>query len=155
MSTAIATAWKYRQVILLAIKVLKFLADRISESTPQEREDIRRHMHAVYQILRGAAKRKGEEIDLQPLSVFALPTASEGAEDNTVCNRRTRRVREATDQVVQSMRKYRLTLTRTELAEIADHLKHIGRLASEINSRAEFETTREERLINSNTGVKR
>jgi len=136
MSTAIATAWKYRQAVLLAIKVLKFLADRINESTPQEREDIRHHMHAVYQILRGAAKRKGEEIDLQPLSVFALPAASEGAEDSTIRNRRTRRVRKATDQVVQWMREYRLTLTRTELSEIADHLKYIGRLASEINSRA-------------------
>ena len=135
MATALSTAWRYRQVILLAAKVLKFVADRINESTPQERENISHHMQAIYQILRGAAKRKGEEIDLQPLSIFALPPESGGVEESTTRITRRERVREATGQFLNSLKQYRLNLTRAELAEIGDHLKDIRRLVAEIDRR--------------------
>ena len=135
MSTALSTAWKYRQVIMLAAKALKFAADRINESTPQEREELGRHMRAIYEILRSAAKRKGEDIDPQKLSVFALPPAQGRTQTSTSRNRRTQRIRESISQLLNTLKKYRLHLTRAELAEISDHLKEIKRLASDIDRR--------------------
>ena len=135
MSTALSTAWKYRQVIMSAAKALKFAADRINESTPQEREELGRHMRAIYEILRSAAKRKGEDIDRQQLSVFALPPAQGRTQTSTSRNRRIRRIRESISQLLNTLKKYRLHLTRVELAEISDHLKEIKRLASDIDRR--------------------
>ena len=135
MSTALSAAWRYHRVIVRAAKVLKFAAERINESSPQERGEIGRRIQAIYEILRNAARRKGEELDPQPLAVFVPPPAPGGFQPDTGRNRRRQRVRESIGQILRALKKYRLSMTRAELAEIGDHLKEIGRLVSEIDRR--------------------
>ena len=134
MVTLLSVAWRYHRVILMATQVLKFVADRINESSPEEREEIACHMRAIYGILRNVAKRGGDGDDLKPLTFSSLALTSGGTQANIGRNRR-QRVRESASRIMEALKKYHRNLTKAELTEISGHLKEIRRLAVEIDRR--------------------
>ena len=136
----VTTAIRYAPIAIKAAKVLHHLARLYSESTPQEREDIKRHLRAMLDVLRSAATRSPDITDIPPLLMLPAPDILEWKSE--VHDRRqkrihgqSRRLRHNVRQFVKVIRQYASSLTVAEAKEIADHLNEIWKILSQIDRR--------------------
>ena len=141
MTTVLLTAWRYRQLLSLAAKVIRVLTERVRESTPQEREEIKQHLQVICDVLREAAKRRGEQLDLDVNSLVEVTSEKVRSEYSSSQGRRSIRLQKGKDWLLHGLRKYRPNLSREEVGIILDRLKALYGILSEINRRARSKST--------------
>lgn len=134
------TALRYAPLAIRAAKVLRHLVRLYAESTPQEREDIQRHLRAMLDVLRSAAIRSQDTTDLPPILMLPAPhiweptSESHNRHQKSVLTR-SRKFRHNMLQIANVIRRYASSLTGAEAKEIAEHLNEIWKILSQINRR--------------------
>ena len=135
MTRALVSVWRYRRLLRFAVQVIYFLAERWRESTPQEREEIRRHLGAICEVLKKAANREGEKFDLNPDSLVEVTAERIRSDYAAGRGRRSSPFWRSIGQLIQGLRKYLRRLSRQEVGEISIHLRSIYRIVLEIDRR--------------------
>lgn len=109
-------------------KVLNEIAKRVRESTPEEREEVRKHVVAIYDILRAASEREGQNLDVPMLML------GQGIPDASVADR-TERMRNSIITFRHTFRRYKHHLNKENREEVLVHAKEIARVIAEIEKR--------------------
>ena len=136
----VTTVVRYAPIAIKAAKILHHLVRLYSETTPQEREDIKDHLVAMVDILKRAAMRGRNSTDLPPF--LMLPTAEllePGPEFHDARRKRSRgqsrQFRHNMRQIVRAVRQYSSSLTGEETRQIAERLNEIWKILSKVNRR--------------------
>ena len=141
MTAALISAWRYHRLLRFALRVIRFLMERWRESTPQEREEIRRHLGAICEVLKEAANREGEKFDLNPNSLVEVTAERIRSDYAAGCGRRSSPFWRSKGRLIQGLRKYLPRLSRQETGKITSHLRSIHRIVLEIDRRVKSSPT--------------
>ena len=133
-------AARFAQLAIYAFKVLKKLHDLYSKSTPQERDAVKDHLQAIYDIMRNVAGRRQEASDLPPMLMLPPPETL-GAASYVRDHRkkrfldRSRPFRQDIRQFTRIIGKYQSNFTAEEAKQIAEHLNEVRKILSAIDRR--------------------
>lgn len=122
---------QFLPVAMQAAQILKAGINRFQEATPQEREEIGRHLLAIYYVLEGAAEREQEPLDAPALSPAAWNVAV-----LEVGERKHEQLRQSIRQFVRAVRRLQSKFAAEERREILFHLSEIKRILADIDRRA-------------------
>ena len=103
-------------------------ADRVPESTPEERSQIARHVAAIYRVVRAATARRG---DVQEFPMLLLGPAT--PRDSQA--QRMERLQNGTRQFRHTFRRYRRRLNGAERERVMSHVRDLDRITAEIDAR--------------------
>ena len=123
----------YRAYTFLTIgrrlaRVAATVADRVPESTPEERSEIARHLAASYRIVRDAAARRGALPDFPGLSLGPATPRDSPAQ-------RMARLQNGTRQFSHTFRRYRRRLNGAERQRVLSQVRDLDRIAAQIAAR--------------------
>ena len=109
-------------------KVAGAVAERVHESTPEERTEIARHVAAIYRILRDARERRGDVRDF-PMLMLGPATPNDSH------NQRMERLQNGIRQFRHTFRRYRRHLNRENREQVMSHVRELARIVAEIEAR--------------------
>ena len=112
-------------------KVLIEVGKRVEASTPEERAEIREHVVAIYQILKGTAERATQD-SIIPLGM--LQEEDGGTTENGAS--RVAQLRQGLSILRYMAREYARHLDKENRAEIKQHLSELNRIIRDIDRRA-------------------
>ena len=112
-------------------RVAMAIADRVQESTPEERAEVARHVAAIYRILRDATERRGDARDF-PMLMLGPATPN----DNQT--RRMDRLQNGLRQFSHTFRRYRRHLNREHREQVMSHVRELARIVLEIDARTQM-----------------
>ena len=129
------------RLALLAWKVLDKLYRIYASLTPQEREVVRNHLQAVYQVLRGVAERRNEHPNSLPMLMMPPletmdPTQGARKRSKIRFQERSRRFRQNARWTARTIREYQSSFTVEDVREIGAHLDEIRKILSEAERRS-------------------
>ena len=109
-------------------RVAMAIADRVQESTPEERAEVARHVAAIYRILQDATERRGDARDF-PMLMLGPATPN----DNQT--QRMERLQNGLRQFRHTFRRYRRNLNREHREQVMSHVRELARIVLEIDAR--------------------
>ena len=125
----VSRVYTYLTIGISLAKVVVAVAERIQESTPEERREIARHVAAIYRILRDATERSGDAKDF-PMLMLGPATPQDSH------NRRMERLQDGIRQFRHTFRRYRRHLSKEQRDQVRSHVRELSRIASKIEARA-------------------
>ena len=102
------------------------IADRVQESTPEERTEVARHVAAIYWILRDATEWRGDARDF-PMLMLGPATHN----DNQT--QRMERLQNGLSQFRHTFLRYRRHLNREHREQVMSHVRELARIVLEID----------------------
>ena len=108
--------------------MLHEVAERVKESTPEERDKIRKRVVAIYYVLRGAAEQESRNANVP------MPMLEPGIPEGSVADR-TDRMRNAITAFRHTFRRYKRHLNKANREEVMEHAKELARIIAEIDQR--------------------
>ncbi len=129
------------QLGLLAWKVLNKLYRIYASLTPQEREALRNHLQAIYQVLRDVAERRNEMPNSLPVLMMPPletmdPTQSARKRSNIRFQERSRQFRQNARRTARTIREYQSSFTVEDTREIGARLDETRKILSEAERRS-------------------
>ena len=129
------------QLALLTWKVLDKLHRIHASLTPQEREEVRNHLQAIYQVLRDVAKRRIERPNTLPMLMMPpLETVdpAQGARKRSKIRfqERSRQFHKNARLTARTIREYQSSFTVEDVRAIRAHLDEIRKKLSEAERRS-------------------
>jgi hypothetical protein len=123
----VSRAYTYAQLARLVYRVLNKLWRLWNESTPQEREAVRRNLEAIYEVLRNVAARGTESPDLPPMLMLPPPDVEGNGSNVTNKDRkqtvsRARRFRQNARHFVCAVGRYQSSFTQDDAKAVHGHL---------------------------------
>ena len=109
-------------------KVAVAVAERVQESTPEERTEIAQQVVAIYRILRDATERRGDVRDF-PMLMLGPATPNDGHDQ------RMERLQNGIRQFRHTFRRYRGNLDEENREQVMSHVRELARIVSEIETR--------------------
>ena len=103
-------------------------ADRVPESTPEERSQIVRHIAGIYRIARAATARR---VGISEFHMLGLGPAT----PNDSQAQRLERLQNGTRQFRHTFRRYRWHLNGAERERVMSHVRDLDRITAEIDAR--------------------
>ena len=124
-----ATAfYRWLQIGLYVAKLLNEVAERVQESTPEEKAQIVKHVVAIYDVLKAATQRESPNANV-PMLMLAPSAPQESIAD------RSDRMRNALIAFRRTFRRYRHHLNNANRKEIMEHAQELARVVAEIEKR--------------------
>ncbi len=109
-------------------KVVVAVAERVQESTPEERTEVARHIAAIYRLLREAMEQHGDVRDF-PMLMLGPGTPNDSH------NQRMERLQNGIRQFGHTFRRYRRHLDQGSREQVMSHVRELARIVSEIEAR--------------------
>ena len=124
----VSRVYTYLTIGIWLTKVSVAVAERVQESTPEERTEIAQHIAAIYRILRDATERSGDAKDF-PMLMLGPATHKDSH------NRRMERLQDGIGQFRYTFRRYKRHLSKENRGQVRSHVRELARIVSEIEAR--------------------
>ena len=125
----VSRVYTYLTIGIWLAKVVVAVAERVHESTPEERTEIARQVAAIYGILRDATERSGDAKDF-PMLMLGPATPNDSH------SQRMERLQNGIRQFRYTFRRYRRHLSKENREQVRSHVRELARIVSEIEARA-------------------
>ena len=124
-----ATAfYRWLQIGLYVTKLLNEVAERVKESTPEEKAQIVKHVVAIYDVLKAATQRESPNAN-GPMLMLAPSAPQDSVADHSD------RMRNALIAFRRTFRRYKHHLNNANRKEIMEHARELAHVIAEIEKR--------------------